>query len=101
MLEKTFSKNQINIRLTDERWSHIIEEHCELAGMKYEILDTISNPEKIYGGNRGELLALKAVEMGKYIVVVYKESARDGFVITAFLTKRIKSFKKRTQIWPN
>jgi hypothetical protein len=35
------------IRLTDERWAHITEEHSELAGMRYEILEVVSQPEGI------------------------------------------------------
>ena len=35
-METVLSKNGIMIRLTAERWSHITEEHCELAGMKLE-----------------------------------------------------------------
>lgn len=29
MTETVLSKNNIPIRLTDERWAHITEEHCE------------------------------------------------------------------------
>jgi uncharacterized protein YuzE len=36
VIEKVLSKNGIQIRLTDERWAHIVEEHCELAGMGLE-----------------------------------------------------------------
>ena len=48
----------------------------------------------------GELLAIKEVEPGKDIVVVYRELEHDGFVITAFLTRRRKSFDRRPQLWP-
>jgi hypothetical protein len=37
------SRGGIQIRLTDERWSHIVEEHCELAGMREEVLLTVSD----------------------------------------------------------
>lgn len=40
--------------LTDELWAHITEEHCELAGLRYEVLETISNPLKVIVGNEGE-----------------------------------------------
>jgi hypothetical protein len=37
----------------------------------------------------------------KYLVVVYREtSTTDGFVITAFLTKRIGRMARRKQQWP-
>ena len=28
------SKTNVSVRLTDVRWAHIVEEHCELAGMR-------------------------------------------------------------------
>jgi len=48
----------------------------------------------------GELLATKEAELGKWLVVVYRELDRDGFVITAFLTRRIASLERRRQLWP-
>jgi len=92
----------IPIRLTDERWAHIVEEHCELAGMLYEVLDAVALPERVMAGNAGECLAIKPMRPDKSLVVVYREDEdlRDGFVITAFVTKRIRSLDRRPQIWP-
>jgi hypothetical protein len=99
MIESVASVNNILIRLTDERWSHITEEHSELAGMRFEVLETIVNPTKIYKGSFYELLATREIEPGKFLVVVYRESELNGFIITAFLTRRIKSLEKRELIW--
>jgi hypothetical protein len=52
MTETATSKNGLPIRLTDERWSHITEEHAELAGFRYEVLDAIANPERIVARGR-------------------------------------------------
>jgi hypothetical protein len=98
--ETITSKNQKPIRLTDERWAHITDEHSELAGMRYEVLETVANPQKIVQGKAGEQLAFREIESGKYLVVVYKEFRKDGFIITAFLTKRLKSLLKRKILWP-
>jgi hypothetical protein len=50
------SKNDVSIRLTEERWFHI--------------------------------------------VVIYRElNKEDGFVITAFLTRRRKQLERRRKIW--
>ncbi len=49
----------IPIRLTNERWAHIVEEHCELAGMLYEVLDVIAFPDRVVAGHAGECLAAK------------------------------------------
>lgn len=100
MTETVLSKNNIPIRLMDERWAHITEEHCELAGMRPEILETITAPERILAGNQNELLAVREVKPGKYLVVVYREVNHDGFVITAFATRRVQSLQRRKQVWP-
>jgi hypothetical protein len=100
LAESVFSKNHVPIRLTDERWAHIIEEHCELAGMRYEVLEALANPSRVLQGNGGELLALHEISPKKYLVVVYRESEADGFVITAFVTSKIRSLTRRKQLWP-
>ena len=94
------SKNGVSIRLTDERWSHICEEHAELAGLRLDVLETVAEPERIISGGAGELLALKKQSDGKMLVVVYREDAGDGFVITAFLTRREASLNRRKPLWP-
>jgi hypothetical protein len=68
--EPVLSKNELPIRLTDERWAHITEEHAELAGFRYEVLETIANPERIVAGNGGELLAVRTQPNGKLLVAV-------------------------------
>jgi uncharacterized protein YuzE len=73
------SKNAIPIRPSDERWAHIAEEHVELAGMRADVLGTVATPSAIYQGGAGELLAAHEVQAGKWLVVVYRESSRDGF----------------------
>lgn len=94
------SKNSVPIRLTEERWFHITEEHSEMAGYYFEVLETIEEPEAIYKGKTDEFLAVKEIESGKYIVVVYKElNKKDGFVITAFLTRRKEQLERRKKVW--
>ena len=100
MIDRIVSKGGIVIRLTDERWAHITEEHCELAGLRSEVIETVSYPNRILLGSDGELIAVREVEIGKHLVVVYREQSDDGFIITAFLTRRIRSLEKRRQIWP-
>lgn len=94
------SKNGLPIRLTDERWAHITDEHGELAGLRGEVLKAVGDPLRIVEGGGRALLAVREVELGKYLVVVYREIAGDGFVITAFLTRRIRSVERRKQLWP-
>jgi hypothetical protein len=100
MIETVLSKNGIPVHLTDERWTHITEEHCELAGMRLEVLETIADPSRILEGGEGELLAIREIEKEKFLVVVYRELNNDGFIITAFLTRKTKYLNRRKQVWP-
>ena len=100
MISVVPSKNGVPIRLTDERWAHITEEHDELADLRQEVLQTVAEPQRIVAGRAGELLALRELESGKWLAVVYRELGDDGFVITAFATRRLRSFEKRKQLWP-
>lgn len=60
------------------------------------MLETIENSTRVLAGGEGELLALRELSPGKHVIVVYRESESDGFIITAFLTSKIKSIN-RTQ----
>jgi hypothetical protein len=95
------SQNHVPIRLPDERWVHITDEHSELAGYYFEVLETVQQPDAIYLGNAGELLATREIAPGKHLIVVYKEvGPDDGFIITAFSTSRIDRVQRRTKLWP-
>ena len=97
----TYSKNGVSIRLPEERWQHIITRHGGLDDKKEILLQTITNPDKIIEGNDQTLMAIRELEPGKVLVVVYKEiSNTDGFIVTAFPTRRLNSLIKRVQIWP-
>ena len=101
MLETVLSKNGVPIRLTDERWVHITEEHCELAGLRLEVLETVANPSRVLAGGKGELLAVREISSAKYLVVVYRELENDGFIITAFFTSKTEALNRRKQLWPD
>ena len=94
------SINDVNIRLTFERWYHISESHRELVGATFEVLETINNPDMVVRGFAKELLAIKKINK-KYLVSIYREiNRKDGFVITAFYTTDLKSLlKKKEIIW--
>lgn len=80
-----YSVNGIPIRLTHERWYHIIENHDELASYFFDVLDAVENPELVIRGNQGTLKAARNVGKRKWLIVVYREiSKADGFVITAY-----------------
>jgi len=86
------SVNGVPIRLSYERWYHIVENHDDLASTFHEVLDTIEKPEIVVRGSHGALKAVRSMGRKRWLVVVYREASRqDGFVITAyFLSKRPK-----------
>lgn len=102
MKDIAFSKNNVPIRLNDERWYHITTGHPEMADYYYDILETIENPVIIYKGNFDEKIAVsgRLDYIEKFIVVAYKEiNAEDGFVITAYVSDRIQKFDKKEILW--
>ena len=99
-METARSKNNVLIRLPDERWLHITESHSEMAGFYSDVLETVEDPDAIYEGRLGEFLAMRETQTDKYLVVVYREvSEEDGFVITSFLTRRKTQLDRRPKIW--
>ena len=100
MIDIVTSKNDIAICLTDERWAHTTEEHNELAGMRLEVLETVADPMRVLAGGRGEILAVREIKAGRFLVVVYRETVYDGFIITAFVTSRTGYLNRREQLWP-
>jgi len=96
------SKNNVPIRLTIERWEHIIRRHTEMDGEKEKVLHTITDPDLIQQGDFGELIGIRFYEKtpltSKYLVVIYKEVSNiDGFVVTAYYSK--KPSERRQTIW--
>jgi len=87
-----YSVNKVPIRLTYERWYHIVENHDDLASYYYEVLETIENPDFVLRGNKGTLKATRNFGKDKWLVVIYREKIKsDGFIITAyFLDNRPK-----------
>lgn len=88
------SINGVPIRLTDERWEHILHRRPEMASLMETVLDGVENPEYILRGYRGTLTA--TVHLGKrsYLKVIYRElSHTDGFVITARIDRQLDKSK--------
>ena len=70
------SKNSVPIRPTAERWFHIIENHDDLAGYYDDVINAIEEPDYIIKGYREALIALKEIEQGKFLAVVYNLTLR-------------------------
>lgn len=95
----TLSIHNIPIRLTDERWQHIISQHVEMSDHRQSILEAVRQPDCIVQGNDGEMIAVVETEPHKWLLVVYREWDTDGFIITAFFTSRKNSFARKKVIW--
>jgi hypothetical protein len=96
------SQNNVPIRLTTERWAHIIRQHQEMAMQRERILETVNTPDMIQAGDFGELLAVRFYPQTplteKYLVVAHRETAvDDGYIVTAYLARRPSV--RREVIW--
>ena len=91
-----------SIRLTDERWRHI-EEHPEMVGLRGAVAETLRKPEAVVQSRSDPSARLyyrfyhRTMVGGKYLCVVVKVRREDAFVVTAYLTDRLK---RGTVLWP-
>ena len=99
-MDIAYSIDGVPIRLTTERWFHIVENHDDLAGHYDNVLDVVENPDMILRGYRSSLIAIRGAGRGQYLAVIYRQlSNNDGFIITAYFTSKIdrkKALWKRT-----
>src|SRR6266581_1616604 len=90
MMDRAISVAGVPIRLTHERWFHIVENHDDVAGYYDDVLATIENPDVVLRGYRGTLIAVRNYGRRRYLMVVYRQvSADDGFIITAYFTSKL------------
>lgn len=91
------SHNSVPIRLTEERWDHIIDRRPYMVSYYDEVLDTVEDPGFISVGTGGALIAISSLGKKRFLHVFYKEvSEFDGFIITAYLDD---SYKRSKIIW--
>lgn len=96
-MDTTESLDGVPIRLTAERWLHIVENHDEVAGYYDEVLDVVAEPDIIVPGYGGSLVAIRSHGPRRYLCVVYRQVSRiDGFVITAYFSRKIE---RKKAIW--
>ena len=93
------SVNGVPIRLTDERWEHVLLSHKELRLHREAVLETVRAPVCVLRGHEEELHAVAGFQRG-WLIVVYKEiSATDGFVITAYMKRADPRSGNREIVW--
>lgn len=84
-----------SIRLTDERLKHILE-HPEMRGLETAIKETLLEPESVVQSISDEEANLYyrfyvgTCVGGKHLCVVVKVFEEDAFILTAYLTDKVK-----------
>ena len=84
MVTKTaISVNKIKIRLTSERWQHIVYSHQEIDELGIdEVLKTINEPDAVLAGNLKELLAIRKTLWNK---IRMSRTPLDTYIYSTFL----------------
>ena len=99
ILQDCFGKT---VRLTEERLEHI-REHPEMVGLESEISKVLASPEFVVESQTDTGVKLfynfyaHTIVRGKWLCVVVKYSVDDAFVVTAYLTDKVK---KGEHLWP-
>ena len=89
-MDIAYSIDGVPIRLTGERWLHIVESHDDMAGYYDDVLATIETPNALLPGHNGSLIAVRAYGRARYMMVVYRQVTEDdGFIITAYFSSKI------------
>ncbi len=89
--------------MTDERRSHILR-HPEMVALDDDIANALAAPDSVVESASDSATQLyyryvASTPVGpKYLCVVVKALANDSFVITAYLTDKVK---KGRLLWPH
>lgn len=90
LMDIAYSIANVPIRLTHERWFHIVENQDEMAGYYDDVLTAVEDPEMVLSGYGSALIAVRSYGKNRYLNVIYRElSPDDGFIITAFFTSNV------------
>lgn len=79
------------IRCTARHWESIVKKHDALTERVEEAIDTLRHPRYVRRSKEEERVLLYYAPCGEYFLcVVCRHLNGDGFIITAYLTDRIK-----------
>ena len=87
-------KSGRRIRLSNERWAHINQEHPEVAPYLEDIKDTLTNPTRIVPNEDDDNVNyyyknFKERQL-QYLLVIVKYLNNHGFIITAYFVRNLK-----------
>ena len=99
-MDRVISIDGVPIRLTEERWFHIVENHDDMAGHYDAVLETVADHNLVLPGYRCSLIAVRNYARQRYLFAIYRRvRSDDGFVITAYFSCKVnrkKAIWKRT-----
>lgn len=88
--------NNRDVRLTDERYEHLMSDHPEMAEQIDKVRETLLNPGKVVRSRTDPQVELfyqfyqTTPVTQKFLCVVVKAFTDDAFIITAYFTSTIK-----------
>ena len=91
------------IRLTEERLQHILD-HPEMVDMRFQLEIVLQTPEVVRQSRSDSQVYLyyrfyeKTIVGAKWLCVVIKDKSDDAFIITAYLTDKLK---QGLELWRN
>lgn len=88
---EVLSKLEKQIRVTKRHWDYIVGKHESVTGLEGQVKETLRNPVYIRLSKEDKAVYLYYAPYGGYFLcVVCRHLNGDGFIITAYLTDKIK-----------
>lgn len=84
------------VRLTEERYRHILRRHPEMESRLHRFADVLASPDAVVPYRSGQSVRLyyrlypDLRGRNRYVRIVVKEEADYSFILTAYLDRRIK-----------
>lgn len=99
ILFETTTPNGLTVRTTSSYWEKIVTfKHPSMRGREAEVKETLTTPTEIRVSLKDEKVLLYYRPFGIYFLcVVAKKTNGDGFIVTTYVTDKIK---EGVCIWP-
>ena len=84
------------VRLTGERFRHILRRHPEMASQLHRFAETLASPDAVRPSRFNPAVRLyyrlypDLRGMNRYVCLVVKRETHYSFILTAYLDRRIK-----------
>jgi len=89
---------RFSVRTTSRYWELILRKHPEVTGKEKAIQDCLQRPEQVRHSKQDRTVYLfYASDPPYYLVVVAKRLNGEGFIITRYLSDKVKEGEL---VWP-